>query len=53
MSEMDVKGGTSKVQDYDQSLATYLQTMYWPLGFDFSCYSQPISLESGYPSIAA
>jgi hypothetical protein len=53
MSGMDVKGGTSKVQDDDQSLAIYLQTTYWPLGFDCSRYSQPISLKFGYAFIAA
>ena len=52
MSKMDVKGGTSKVQDYDQSLAMYLQTTHWPLRFDCSPYSQPISLKVGYVFIA-
>ena len=52
MSKMDVKGGTSKLQDYDQSLAMYLQTTDWPLRFDCSPYSQPISLKVGYIFVA-
>ena len=52
MSKMDVKGGTSKVQDYDPSLAKYLQTTHCPLEFNSSPYSQQISLKVGYVFIA-